>query len=170
MNYTRCQKLNHGKCYSRGFCCVVAAVLSDVSNKIGNEGVENSTPSTWLVRITVMHCFETWQSPPGDTAPKAPLWLSGHRIRCDKFKYGARWPYMIWRCITEYSEQFGICGLRCGRRADMTNLIVAFWTFENVSKSLSLARNWTPAVQPPALNVMRRLGSRTANVAIPQFA
>jgi len=58
LQYTKCKKMNHDKIYSRGFCCIVAGVLSGVSNKIGNEGVKNS-PSTWFVRITVMHCFET---------------------------------------------------------------------------------------------------------------
>jgi hypothetical protein len=31
----------------------------EVSNNIWNAGVKISTPSTWLVTITVMHCFET---------------------------------------------------------------------------------------------------------------
>ena len=59
LHYTQCKKMNHGKSYSQGFCCVVAGVLSDVSNKIRNEGVNNSKPSACLVRITVMNCFET---------------------------------------------------------------------------------------------------------------
>jgi len=31
----------------------------EVSNNIGNAGVKNSTPSNSLVRITVLHYFET---------------------------------------------------------------------------------------------------------------
>ena len=58
LQYTRCKKMKHGRFHSWGFCCVVAGVLSDVSNKIGN-GVKNSTSSTWLVRIKESHCFET---------------------------------------------------------------------------------------------------------------
>jgi len=59
LHTARCKKMNHCKCYSRGCCCVVAGVLSEVSNKIGNEGVKNSTPCAWLVRMTATHCFET---------------------------------------------------------------------------------------------------------------
>jgi hypothetical protein len=59
LHHTRYKTTNHGRFHSRGFCCVVAGVLSDLSNKIGNEGVKNYTPSTWLVRIKARYCFET---------------------------------------------------------------------------------------------------------------
>jgi hypothetical protein len=58
LHYTRCKKMNHGRFYSWWFCCLFAGVLSEVSNKFWNKGMKNSTSSTWLLRITVRHCFE----------------------------------------------------------------------------------------------------------------
>jgi hypothetical protein len=43
------------------------------------------------------------------------------------------------------------------RCTDMTKLRMAFCNFVNVRKKLSRVRNGNPAVQPTALNAMRRL-------------
>jgi len=62
------------------------------------------------------------------------------------------------------------CSMRTERRADMTNLIVAFWNSANVPKNISPDRYGIPPVRPSAVNAKWTLGSRTANGALRHFA